>query len=192
MHKLTLSFVAALSLVTGGCKKTKDAPAGSGSAAAKTAEAKGSGHCPDGFTQKSTFCIKLPAGVVGDGGQGMAVGDGKTMQYGFPGGDKGSDYGITIRVSARNDQYFADNLEAVKKPTYQGKAIADGKIGDSGAWGSGEEGPPPAGYAQRHYLNAFIRGDKEELHCDVSRANGTGAPSEDDVFNACKTIAFAK
>ena len=187
MHKLMLSFVAALSLVTMGCKNTKDAP-GTGSAA-KTAT--GSGHCPDGFTQKSTFCIKLPPGVVGDGGQGMAVGDGKTMQYGWPGGDKGSDYGITVRVSAKNE-FYAATVEDVKKPTYQGKAVADGKIDDTGVWGSGEDGPPPTGYAQRHYLKSVNRNDKQQLTCSVTRANGTGAPSEDQVFEACKTIVFAK
>jgi hypothetical protein len=151
----------------------------------------GSGKCPDGFTQKTSFCIKLPPGVVGDGGSGMAVGDGKSMQYGWPGGDKGNDFGITVVVSAKNEYYDA-TVKDVKTPSYQGKAIADGKVGDVGAWGSGEDGPPPAGYAQRHYIKSVTRNDKQQLTCSTTRANGTGAPSEDQVFEACKTIQFAQ
>jgi hypothetical protein len=36
------------------------------------------------------------------------------------------------------------------------------------------------------------KSDKMQLSCNVTRASGTGAPSEDEVFEACKTIVFAK
>ena len=257
MHKLTLSFVAALSLATFGCKKNGDALAkmqgfqkamcdckdkacaekvnvdlatwrldlakaagkddkpdpdlanksaevmtkyadcatkllaGAVTEAKSETPAAAAGKCPEGFTQKASFCIKLPAGVTGDGGTGMAVGDGKSTQYGWPGGEKGSDFGITVVVSPKNEYYNA-TVEDVKKPTYQGKAVADGKIGDTGAWGTGEDGPPPAGYAQRHYIKAVNKNDKQQLTCSITRAAGTGAPSEDAVFEACKTIQFAQ
>jgi hypothetical protein len=255
MHKLTLSFVAAVSLAAIGCKKNNDALAKMQSfqkamcdckdrscaekvnvdlatwrldmaktskndkpdpdLASKSADVMlkyadcatkllagtvtdvkaeapaASGKCPDGFTQKLSFCIKLPPGNFGDGGKGMAVGDGKSNQYGWAGGEKGSDFGITVVLSAKNE-YYDDTVKAVKDPSYQGKALADGKIGDTGAWGSGEDGPPPAGYAQRHYVKSVNKSDKEQLTCWTTRAIGTGAPSEDQVFEACKTIQFAQ
>jgi len=152
-----------------------------------------SGKCPDGFTlqAKGGFCIKLPAGTKGDGGAGMAQGDGTIMRYSWVGGDKGSDWGIAVDVRPNNEHY-AESLEYVKQPPYQGKKVADGKVGDAGGWASGDSGPPSAGFAQRRWIKSMNKNDKTTVSCDISRANGTGAPSEDEVFEACKTITLPK
>jgi hypothetical protein len=186
MHLRNLFVMLAL---VAGCKdNAKDAAGGD---SAKGTDA--SGKCPSGFTlqPKGNFCIKLPAGTKGDGGAGMAQGDGKTMRYSWAGGEKGSDFGLSVDVRPMSEHY-PDNMERVKSPPYQGKALKDGKIGDTGAWGSGESGPPPDGFAQRHYINSVNKSDTMQLSCNVTRASGTGAPSEDEVFEACKTIVFAK
>ena len=62
----------------------------------------------------------------------------------------------------------------------------------TGAWATGDDGPPSAGYAQRRWIDAVNKTDKMQLSCEVTRANGTAAPTEDEVFEACKSIAFAK
>jgi hypothetical protein len=160
---------------------------------ADPAPAAASGTCPDGFTQNSKggFCIKLPAGTKGDGGAGMAQGDGKTMRYSWAGGEKGSDWGISVDVRPMSE-FYPDNMERVKQPPYQGKLGKEGKIGDTGEWASGESGPPPKDFAQRRWIKSVNKNDKMQLSCDISRASGTGAPTEDEVFEACKSIAFAK
>lgn len=212
MMKLQV-LIAALAL-TSGCKaKAKDAGVGSAAPTAnetmtaepkvadpKVADPKAApvaavvtGKCADGFTLQATggFCIKLPAGVKGDGGPPMEVGNNKAQQFGWAGGEKGSDFGITVKVWPMSE-YYADSLKDVSKAPYQGKALAQGKIGDTGAWGTGESAPstPPA--VNRHELNAVNKNDKMQLSCNITRAIGTGAPTEDDVFEACKTITFPK
>jgi hypothetical protein len=187
---------ALIALTSAACKdkpktETKaETKTGEGSAEAPTGA---SGACPDGFRHqpKGGFCIKLPASVKGDGGAGMAVGKNQT-QFGWAGGEKGSDFGVTVQVWALSEHYD-DNLQrAMKNPPYQGKVLGEGKIGETGGWGYGESGPPPAGYAQRRYINSMIKNDKMQLSCNVSRASGNGPPTEDEVFEACKTITFAK
>ncbi len=211
MNKLmTFAFVA-VSLTAVGCKKKEgadavkktegmDKPAGEAKPTeGKPTEAKtepavvASGTCPAGFTQnaKGAFCIKLPAGTKGDGGAGSPQGEGKTLRYSWAGGDKGSDWGISVDVRPMSE-YYADNMERVKQPPYEGKLGKDGKIGDTGAWASGESGPPPAGFAARHWIKSVNKNEKMQLACDISRASGAAAPTEDEVFEACKSIAFAK
>ena len=198
------NMMFALMAFAAGCKdKAKD------SADTKTSETKSdrkleskepsapAGVCPDGFRYATNggFCIKVPAIAKGDGGKGMEVGNGKFKQYGWSGGEKGSDFGLTVMVGPLSTEYWDQNVEdAMKKPPYQGKALTEGKIGDIGAWGSGEDGPPPAGYAQRRYINSIVKNEKDklQLRCNVTRASGNGPPSEEEVFEACKTITFAK
>jgi hypothetical protein len=152
------------------------------------------GKCPDGHTNivESNVCVKLPAMLKEDGSKkGKIVGNNKASEYSWAGGDKGSDWSIYVNVSDMSE-YWQDSVDDVKKPTYQGKALEDGKIGDTGFWGVGEDGPPAAGFAQRRYIKSVNKNDKKKLTCKVTRANGTAAPTEEEVFAACKTIEFAK
>ncbi len=152
------------------------------------------GKCAAGFTNivESNVCVKLPAILKEDGSKkAKIVGNNNASEYSWAAGDKGSDWSLYINVSDMNE-YWEDSVKDVKVPTYQGKAVADGKIGDTGFWGTGEDGPPPAGFAQRRYIKSVNKNDKKKLTCKVSRAIGTAAPTEDEVFEACKTIEFAK
>jgi hypothetical protein len=175
--------------------------AGGGSAAAGGGGAlhdNGGGKCPDGVTyvSKSNFCIKLPKGGKGtregiSGLKGKDDGDGR-WEFSFLGGDKGWDFSIQVMVHAMKPDTWDWNKEHVGDPPYQGKKTADGKIGDTGMWASGEDGPPPSGYAQRHWVKGINKTDKNYLVCKITRANGKEEPKEEEVFEACKTIAFAK
>ncbi len=158
------------------------------------AAASSNGKCADGFSYNSmgTFCIKLPPAYAGKvDAEGRESGNGTAKQYGWAGGDSGSDYGITVMVSPMNE-YWADSLERVAQPPYQGKLTAQGKLDGGGAWATGEDSAPPAGKNQRHWIHTVAKSDKLKLTCEITRASGTGKPSEEEVFETCKSITFAK
>jgi hypothetical protein len=174
------------------------AAAGGGSAAAGGGGAvagDGAGKCPDGQTyiSKNNFCIKIPKGAreAFGGAKGRDGGNG-AWEYTWMGGDKGWDYSLTVKVHPMKAESWDWNKEHVADPQYQGKKVAEGKIGDTGMWATSESGPPPAGFAQRHVIKSINKTEKEYLVCDITRANGKEAPTEEEVFEACKTIAFAK
>ncbi len=171
---------------------------GGGSAAAAGGGAvagDGAGKCPEGQTyiSKSNFCIKIPKGAreAFGGSKGKDAGDGK-WEYSWLGGDKGWDYSLTVSVFPMKAESWDWNKEHVADPQYQGKKVAEGKIGDTGLWATSEDGPPSPGYAQRNVIKSINKSEKDYLVCKVTRANGKEAPTEEEVFEACKSIAFAK
>jgi hypothetical protein len=206
MTTFTISFISVLALVA--CKKSEDKPADTKTGETKVTDTKAEskaepapssdGKCGAGMFYQATgnFCIKLPATkFVGsaDGGPGKPNNNPKAKEFSWVGGDTGADFSIVVAVFPMSE-YYADSIERVAQPPYEGKLGEQGKIGDAGAWASGDSGPPPAGKNQRRWIKSHNRDGKNQnqISCEVTRASGAGAPSEADVFEACKSIAFAK
>ncbi len=205
MTKLTITFLSLLTITA--CKKTEDKKAGdtkvtdtkedtkADTKVAAPSAPSSDGKCASGFSYNTmgTFCIKLPPKYAGKtDAEGRESGNGTAKQYGWAGGDSGSDYGITVFVSPMNEEYWLDSIERVKQPPYEGKLTAEGKLEGGGAWATGDSSAPPAGKNQRRWIHTVAKSDKLKLTCEVSRANGTAAPTEAEVFESCKSIVFAK
>lgn len=202
MTRFTIALLSLLAVTA--CKKTEDKKTADTKVTeaspetkpeAKPAAPSSNGKCADGFTYNTMgkFCIKLPPKFAGKlDPEGRESGNGSAKQYGWAGGDSGNDYGITVFVSKMNEEYWTDSLERVKQPPYQGKLTADGKLDGGGTWATGEDSAPPAGKHQRHWIHTVAKSPTQRLTCEITRASGAGSPTEQEVFDTCKTIVFAK
>jgi hypothetical protein len=187
MTKISLAFLAAVSLLSFGCKKKGSdagdpagdtAPAGAGATPPAAATA-----CPAGFTDPGSLgaCVKMPAGFTQDPSISPAGG---TKRVGFRA--DGGAY-IDLTVENANPMGWDDKNKALLAGGgFGGKLVEQGKLGDDGVWGvfTTDEG--------RYKISGSrVRNKTTQVEC-LSRkeAASTVGPSVDAMIDVCKTIAL--